>query len=618
MIAWALSNDVAELEASADAEAAWVDTVVARSAASADRAKSCTPGYYNREGQANAKTRQGSFFFGTPTEYADILRGIAGARHTGRVRDPHRYPSMTRRGRYLTGRVRALTRRGRSPRVVIIGAGFGGLAAAVALRRKGHRRPVDRRAVRRRRWHLATEHLSGCGVRHPEPPVFVFVRAQPQLDPHLRLSAGDPVRTSSRSPTTSTCAATSCSAPRVREADLERTGAPHWDVELADGRSARRGRRRQRGRVVRRRRLSRHRGPHRVFGRADAHRAVGRERRPDRQAGGGRSAPGQVVCRSSPNSPTHDRSADGVSAHAAVDGAEGGPTVQQLRSWRGSAGDPWAALRERWRLWKMQHDNTALTPDHPRMAAGSGVVGELSATRMSPTRRLRDALTPRYPFRCKRVLLGEKYYAALQYPHVDLVTDPIERVTETAVVTAGGRVVDVDAIVLATGFETSNYLSGLEVIGVGGQSLHDLWGQDPRAYLGVAVSGFPELLHAVRAQHQPGCQLDHLHPGSRRAHGGQCGEPIGQARRPSRRATRGRITLQRTDFRGAGAHDLDTMRQLLPIAQRTNRHAVAALGTRLRPGDLANTVSRLASPDLTATGLFRCRAASRRLLGGRG
>ena len=61
------------LEASADAETAWVDTVVERSAASAGRAKACTPGYYNREGQANAKTRQGSFFFGSPTEYADIL-----------------------------------------------------------------------------------------------------------------------------------------------------------------------------------------------------------------------------------------------------------------------------------------------------------------------------------------------------------------------------------------------------------------------------------------------------------------------------------------------------------------------------------------------------------------
>lgn len=74
IIAWALEHGVAEVEASAGAEAAWVDTVVARSAATAERAKTCTPGYYNREGKADAKTRQGSFFFGAPTEYADLLR----------------------------------------------------------------------------------------------------------------------------------------------------------------------------------------------------------------------------------------------------------------------------------------------------------------------------------------------------------------------------------------------------------------------------------------------------------------------------------------------------------------------------------------------------------------
>ncbi|MGZ8812775.1 MAG: flavin-containing monooxygenase [Mycobacterium sp.] len=73
VIAWALSHDVTQLEATADAESSWVDTIVARTGISAERAKSCTPGYYNREGQANAKTRQGSFFYGTPTEYADIL-----------------------------------------------------------------------------------------------------------------------------------------------------------------------------------------------------------------------------------------------------------------------------------------------------------------------------------------------------------------------------------------------------------------------------------------------------------------------------------------------------------------------------------------------------------------
>src|SRR6201999_2568854 len=74
---------------------------------------------------------------------------------------------------------------------------------------------------------------------------------------------------------------------------------------------------------------------------------------------------------------------------------------------------PWAALRERWRIWKLQHDNTALSPGHPRLAA----VQELSERflhRHVADEGLRDALTPRYPFRCKRVLLGEKYYEALQ------------------------------------------------------------------------------------------------------------------------------------------------------------------------------------------------------------
>ncbi len=77
-VAWiigqALAGQVSELEATAEAEQSWVDIVVTRSAATVERARSCTPGYYNREGQADALTRQGSFFLGGPTEYADILQ----------------------------------------------------------------------------------------------------------------------------------------------------------------------------------------------------------------------------------------------------------------------------------------------------------------------------------------------------------------------------------------------------------------------------------------------------------------------------------------------------------------------------------------------------------------
>jgi len=74
VIASALSRGITEVEASASAEAAWVDTVIGRSALVAERRKACTPGYYNREGRVDHRTQQGSFFIGGPTEYADILK----------------------------------------------------------------------------------------------------------------------------------------------------------------------------------------------------------------------------------------------------------------------------------------------------------------------------------------------------------------------------------------------------------------------------------------------------------------------------------------------------------------------------------------------------------------
>jgi cation diffusion facilitator CzcD-associated flavoprotein CzcO len=162
-------------------------------------------------------------------------------------------------------------------------------------------------------------------------------------------------------------------------------------------------------------------------------------------------------------------------------------TAEELSRFRRK---PWATRWERWRLWKEQHDRTALTRDDPRVADGRAVA-EAFLDSTVEDERLRDALTPDYPFRCKRVLLGDTYYKAVQRDNVDLVTDPVERVTDSSIITAGGDVIDVDAIVLATGFETTSYLDGIDIIGTGGQSLHELWGCDPHAFLGIAVGGFP-------------------------------------------------------------------------------------------------------------------------------
>jgi cation diffusion facilitator CzcD-associated flavoprotein CzcO len=145
---------------------------------------------------------------------------------------------------------------------------------------------------------------------------------------------------------------------------------------------------------------------------------------------------------------------------------------------------------ERQRIWQEFHDNTAVAADDPLVSGRQGYAKAFLDAQVADD-RLRERLTPDYPFRCKRVLLGDAYYWALQRDDVELIADPVVRITDRGIETASGCHVDVDAIVLATGYDTSHYLSGLDVIGAGGRSLHEEWGDDPRAYLGVAVNGYP-------------------------------------------------------------------------------------------------------------------------------
>ena len=69
----ALRDGLRTVEVTAEAEAEWVDTIVSRSVISGEFAEQCTPGSYNNEGMPSPESRQNGFFFGGPTEYADIL-----------------------------------------------------------------------------------------------------------------------------------------------------------------------------------------------------------------------------------------------------------------------------------------------------------------------------------------------------------------------------------------------------------------------------------------------------------------------------------------------------------------------------------------------------------------
>jgi cation diffusion facilitator CzcD-associated flavoprotein CzcO len=393
---------------------------------------------------------------------------------------------MTLRGRYVTGRVRAMTRSRRSPQVAIIGAGFGGLAAAVALRRKGIDDLViiDRADGVGGTWRRNTYPGAACDI---QSHLYSFSFA-----PNRRWS-----RTYSYQPEILSYLESVADDFDLRRHLMLRTAvrrlvwdddALRWEIELDDDRT-----------IV-----------------ADvivsAVGLFGAARYPD--IAGLDEFTGHLM-----HTSDWDATVDLSGKRVAVvgTGASGVQVIPELAEataqltvfqrsppWMVPKDDrlftpeelsrfrrmPWASRRERWRVWKFQHSITALTLGHPRLSEAEKLSTNFLGEHVADE-KLRDALTPRYPFRCKRVLLGEKYYTALQHAHVDLVTDPIDRVTGTSVVTASGKIVDVDAIVLATGFETSSYLSGLEVIGAGGEKLHDRWGLDARAFLGVAVSGFP-------------------------------------------------------------------------------------------------------------------------------
>jgi cation diffusion facilitator CzcD-associated flavoprotein CzcO len=106
---------------------------------------------------------------------------------------------------------------------------------------------------------------------------------------------------------------------------------------------------------------------------------------------------------------------------------------------------------------------------------------------------LREKLMPDYPVGAKRVLVVNGYYEALMRENVDVITDPIDAMDETGVITRGGQHYPNDVIIYATGFVTNPFLDGISIRGKSGTLLTDHWSSGARAYLGIATSAFPNL-----------------------------------------------------------------------------------------------------------------------------
>lgn len=149
-----------------------------------------------------------------------------------------------------------------------------------------------------------------------------------------------------------------------------------------------------------------------------------------------------------------------------------------------------------YRRWFIYHYGETLTMliRHPRTV---GLVGRAIST-LFMRRQLKDPevrrrVWPDYTFGCKRVLFSSHFLPALQRPNVKLVSEAITAMTPSGVVTADGTHHPVDCVIYGTGFRTNDFMHPMEITGQDGLTLREAWADGPHAHLGICVPGFPSL-----------------------------------------------------------------------------------------------------------------------------
>lgn len=119
---------------------------------------------------------------------------------------------------------------------------------------------------------------------------------------------------------------------------------------------------------------------------------------------------------------------------------------------------------------------------------------------------LAKKIVPDYVCLGKRTLQDNgSWLSALTLPHVELITNSIDRIVPDGIITVDGTLHEVDVIIFATGFHANRYLWPMEIIGRDGAVLGEQWGDEPTAYLGITIPNFPNLF----CVYGPGTNLAH-------------------------------------------------------------------------------------------------------------
>lgn len=159
---------------------------------------------------------------------------------------------------------------------------------------------------------------------------------------------------------------------------------------------------------------------------------------------------------------------------------------------QGKLSTPLGKRFARWKLfWRIEKNQPVRNPNSRAQRSARERFATYRDTVFADRPDLREILTPDYPYSCKRPVMSTDLFPTLKRDNVELVQRSVVSVTETGVIDSEGIEYPCDVLVMATGFQPWSFLKSLKLVGRSGRSIHGVWGDEPEAFLGMQVAGFP-------------------------------------------------------------------------------------------------------------------------------
>lgn len=149
----------------------------------------------------------------------------------------------------------------------------------------------------------------------------------------------------------------------------------------------------------------------------------------------------------------------------------------------------------KWQQALMSQVEYAVTNGHKRMGQFENTVKRFIKRSVTDP-AMQEALVPDTHYGCKRGLVSDDFYPALNRDNVELVACGLREVTPSGLITEDGRSIEADVIVYCTGYRILDF-DRIDVAGASGKSLADTMADDPRAHKGISIPDFPNYFFAV-------------------------------------------------------------------------------------------------------------------------